>query len=246
MRTYPESPDDWAEVKKYGAADWQVEQLKLNPEYVFWGPHEDYMCDKNSGWASPISRDNWTDGRIELNEYNEVVNFYFSIARSSKDCGECDGSGLNPPTKRISDDFYDFSRTGRRWVDRITQDEFEALKEAGRAWQATVEEVNKANGRGSVGLHMHDAINRFILIEARARRLGVWGHCPTCNGDGYVFTSPECRLVLTLWVLHPRKGCSRGWEIERIQQDELQNVYAFLRGAAVRNAERFANVPTAA
>lgn len=44
----------------------------------------------------------------------------------------------------------------------------------------TADEVNKWNERG-MG---HDAINRWILIEARAKRLGVYGKCKKCRGKG--------------------------------------------------------------
>lgn len=46
----------------------------------------------------------------------------------------------------------------------------------------TPEEVNAWENSG--GLFGHDCINRHILIEARAKRLGVWGCCPRCHGKG--------------------------------------------------------------
>lgn len=51
-------------------------------------------------------------------------------------------------------------------------------------------------------------------------------------------------LSLTLWILHPRKGCSRGVEIKKIEKHEMESVYAFLRSGAERNAERFSKLPT--
>ena len=44
---------------------------------------------------------------------------------------------------------------------------------------------------------------------------------------------------LVLWFLHPRKGCSRGVEIKRIEEAEIPEVVAYLQQAAKRNAERF-------
>jgi hypothetical protein len=44
-------------------------------------------------------------------------------------------------------------------------------------------------------------------------------------------------------VLHPRKGSSRGVEVQNIQEPELPTVYRYLRDAAQRNAYRFAAVP---
>jgi hypothetical protein len=42
-----------------------------------------------------------------------------------------------------------------------------------------------------------------------------------------------------IWMLHPRKGCSRGVEVLEITESELPMVYAWLREAADRNAKRF-------
>lgn len=135
---------------------------------------------------------------------------YLNPYRSQK-CDACDGSGLNPETKRISDDFYDFACTGRRWKDRITQDETDALVAEGRLrkwvgkWVTvprTAAEVNAANGpNGSMlGDMAHDAINRWILIEARAKRLGVYGNCNVCDGAGEVWFSDEIRRLHDEWV----------------------------------------------
>ena len=41
MRHYPTDEDDMKEVARLEAPTWMVEQLKLNPSYVHWGPHED-------------------------------------------------------------------------------------------------------------------------------------------------------------------------------------------------------------
>lgn len=146
------------------------------------------------------------------------------------------------------------------WHDKITQDEADALVDAGRLhdltrrrvqdadgkWRSektgepvTAEAVNEwERGRG-VG---HDAINRSICIRRRLERLGVPRSCPTCDGHGHLFTEPAARLALTLWWLHPRKGASRGIEVGRIERAQLPEVYAFLRAAADRSAARFAKV----
>lgn len=116
-------------------------------------------------------------------------------------CNLCDGSGYNTATKQIADDFYAFDDRRQAWCDNITQDEVQALVDEGRlmdfthtwkqgeGWKRredgyipTAEEVNVHQRKG--GLGGHDAINRFILIEARAKRLGVFGKCPVCKGEG--------------------------------------------------------------
>jgi hypothetical protein len=240
MKTYPESDDDQAELAKLSAQPWMVECLKLNPSYVHWAPGDDSM--PNGGTV-----DTWAEfAEFTLDDWNEVVHFYFHIDRASKTCEACDGSGLNPATHQISEDFYDSSGTGRRWVDAITQDEANALAEGGRIPKGTTADaVNAANRRSSGGIFAslgHDAINRYILVETRARRLGVYGMCPTCSGDGHVFVEPAAKLGITLWILHPRKGASRGTEIVSIEREEIPTVLRFLSEAAKRNAERFAMV----
>lgn len=135
-------------------------------------------------------------------------------------------------------DFCEEMREHGHWNDRITEDEFLALVAANRNWgHKSAEEVNAAqDGPG------HDCLNRGILIEARCKRLGVPYSCDQCEGHTYVYTEPNAHLGLVLWWLHPRKGASRGIEIKNIKQEEMSAVIAYLRGAAMRNAERFAAV----
>lgn len=244
MRSMPDDDSDREELARLNAEPWMVECLSLNPSYTCWGPGEDYMSTGEKGWDSSQEYDTWDAfGPWGLNDLNEVVNFYFEVTRASKNCEACDGEGLNPETKAISDAFYDFGNTGQRWCDNITQDEADALAEAGRIPKGTsARDVNAANERPGFGRMSHDAINRWILIKARAKRLGVYGKCDTCGGHGNVFTAPAATLGLVVWYLHPRKGCSRGVRVREIRRDQLPTAMAFLKQAADRNAERFARV----
>jgi hypothetical protein len=126
MRTYPEDESDQKELARLNAEPWMVEQLKLNPEYVNWGPHEDYMGGTpGEGWRSPILKDTWQDliGKqpdepegfnegFTLDELNEVVHFYFHLDRPSIACEVCDQSGYNPATKELGETFYRRPRAG--------------------------------------------------------------------------------------------------------------------------------------
>lgn len=124
----------------------------------------------------------------------------------SEQCEDCDGQGYNPATTAIADDFYGNERPQNRWMDKITQDEADALVKEGRlsdlkrrilAPKITADQVNEwqRNARG----FGHDAINRHILIEARAKRLGVWGWCPRCEGDGSVYESDALKKLAEDW-----------------------------------------------
>lgn len=136
----------------------------------------------------------------------------------AQNCMACDQTGYNPETKQIADDFYDFDRTGRRWKDKITQDEVDALVAKGRlrhwdkGWQTiprTAAEVNAANSSNSSMLveMAHDGINRGVLIQARASRLGVYGLCSFCNGTGAIYATPEIEKLAGEWKpFHPPAG----------------------------------------
>lgn len=247
MRAYDED-----EATKIRAEQWQLDLLKTNPSYTCWGPHEDYMWKKGEGGDCPVIKESWADfGPWGLDDMNECVNFYFSVSRESKDCHVCNGNGYHPAAQGIVNTFYAHQNTrGDHWNDKITQDEVQALVDAGRlidftrkqpeGYVPSAEQVNAA--QHTRGLSSHDAINRCILITARLKRLGIPEKCPECGGESYVYTAPAAHVTLTLWMLHPRKGCSRGVEV-RIEQGDLPSVFAWLRSAAERNAQRFSKLP---
>lgn len=104
-------------------------------------------------------------------------------------------------------------------------------------WRDTVPaaEVNTWNeGRG----FGHDAINRWICVETRCRRLGVWGHCDACDGDGYIPVDLHGRLQLVLWIVNPETGQNYGLEVDNIEEDELPSVFDFLEGMRDRLVAR--------
>lgn len=109
MRKYPEDKYDQEELARLNAESWQVELLKLNPTYPHWGPYEDYMVKSNDGWESPLIFENWTKFNIDLDELNEVVNFYFSIERENEICNTCKGSGYSVDAQWVTDSFYKHS-----------------------------------------------------------------------------------------------------------------------------------------
>lgn len=144
-------------------------------------------------------------------------------------CASCDGTGLNEESKKIEDAWYDFAGTGQRWCDNITQDEVDALIEAGRLrdfthkWTGkksekvepaptiTAEMVNRWEASGGI-VSGHDAINRGICVEARAKRLGVWGHCAECGGDGEIWDSEEFKQKAEEWQQEPPPE-GDGWQM---------------------------------
>jgi hypothetical protein len=54
---------------------------------------------------------------------------------------------------------------------------------------------------------VHDGINRCILVETRAKRLGVYGHCEYCDGQGDIFQSEAIEKLNNEWEpFDPPKG----------------------------------------
>jgi hypothetical protein len=135
-------------------------------------------------------------------------------------CKTCDQSGVNAATKRISDNFYGDGRDDpERWCDKITQDEVAELVKAGRLidlthtwsrerkWQPkdppympTADEVNRAQSGSFLSSVHHDAISRWILIKARAKRLGVYGDCSRCGGHGEGWRSDAHHAAHDAWT----------------------------------------------
>ncbi len=270
MRKFLNEESHKEDLEDLNAEQWQIDLLKLNPDYLWWGCFEDYMCNKGSGWDSRMIVGTWNKDEWVLDEYNECVNFYFEIYRKSHTCEACDGSQLNPQTKQLRDDWYDLAGTGRRWCHNINESEIEQLMMSGR-----IKSVSNFNGHFSKDRNAwckwvdgelvecerppmpspavvnewakndpmaHDGINHYICYSTRAKDLGVYGLCESCDGRGVIYDEPSATVGLQLWILHPRKGCSRGVYIEKIEEHQLEEVFCYLREAAERNSDRFSKI----
>ncbi len=268
MRKYDNDQESQKELEQLNAENWQIELLKKNNAYVWWGCYEDYMSNQDKGWRSRVITPNWESHNWELDELNELVNFYFEVYRKNHECPHCKGNNLNEATYQLSEDWYDFANTGRKWCDNITDVEVLALAKSGRLHNFVKdnfrfdEEIGKwtmwkngekieldkmpelpsadeVNDKAKNGRGFgHDAINRWVCTKARAEHLGIYGHCSHCEG-GYVYDEPKARVALQLWYIHPRKGCSRGVYIEDIKEEDIPSVIAYLKEARDRNNKRF-------
>jgi len=133
------------------------------------------------------------------------LNPYRSIS-----CPACDGSGLNPETKRLEDNWYTYSNHDGQegWRHRLEQEDVDVLWNSGRlkhdfAEKPSAEEVNKWSRHG-IG---HDVINQWICVKARAKRLGFYGKCELCKGDGHLFVTEEVKKLHEEWQdIEPPKG----------------------------------------
>ena len=117
--------------------------------------------------------------------------------------------------------------TTKRWMHDLTQDEVQALVDGGRlmdfthtwakgsGWTKkpgnpvpTAAEVNEWSHHG----FGHDGINQYICVEARAKRLGVYGKCEHCGGAGHTFRDEAHRAANEAWESsEPPEG--PGWQM---------------------------------
>jgi len=70
----------------------------------------------------------------------------------------------------------------------------------------------------------------------------MWGKCDVCGGSGSIYVEDAAKLQLQTWIIHPRKGCSRGILVEDVKQEDLPAALVWLRNAAKRNADRFSKL----
>lgn len=131
-----------------------------------------------------------------------------------KQCSFCSGSGYNEETNKIRDLWYNFDDRENAWRNNITQDEVDALAKSGRLIDFThrfvrgqgwvkkkPEQIPLAKdvnvwAKSGVG---HDVVNMSICVETRARRLGVYGLCEHCNGDGNIWLDPKYENLCDEW-----------------------------------------------
>lgn len=98
----------------------------------------------------------------------------------------------------LMDAWYHFNGEKNRWekLDRTLPREERKWVECEQPTFPTTEEVNKWD-MTSMG---HDAINRSICVEARAKELGVYGMCEACDGEGEIWFSDEIKKLSENWV----------------------------------------------
>lgn len=84
----------------------------------------------------------------------------------------------------------------------------------------------------------HDGINAWICIKSKAKRLGVFGHCKHCEGDGRIVLT-EPRIDLSIWWAHPRKGATRALVVEGVEEKHITQIKEIMRKGAEANLKRF-------
>ena len=142
---------------------------------------------------------------------------------SGMECKCCGGSGSSPEYRKLSDDWYGFENSSKRWCNNINETEIAALIEGGRlmdfthdwakglGWTIkspeyipTVKEVNEWSKKG-LG---HDSINQWICVESRLAQQGVTEFdCKTCDGKGSLWADDKySKLCEEFEPVEPPKG----------------------------------------
>lgn len=153
------------------------------------------------------------------------------------ECKACDGTGMPPEMKKLSDDWYSLDKMERYagWQYHLDQQDVDALVEADRLWdftrvplndkqkkdchpngwlkypnghRPTAQEVN-AWARKGLG---HDSINHWICVKARAKRLGLSEDCELCGGRGHYWCDEKYEKRWDKWKsIEPPEG--DGWQM---------------------------------
>jgi len=118
----------------------------------------------------------------------------------------------------------------RAWKFNLTQEDVHALVAEDRLWEFTHTPINKeqqielelqAESGGDPHFlpyktgfvpsaddvnswarrhNFHDRINMSICVEAKAKRLGIFGYCKFCNGDACYFANEQYKKLHETWI----------------------------------------------
>lgn len=133
----------------------------------------------------------WPEGQIWKGYWNPY---------SGMPCKTCDESGHSPEYRELLDRWYD-RHVG--WQDNLSQEEFDALKRAGRVRDfESVAQLNEYRG-----FLKHDSINSWVVIRFHLKREGKPEGCGFCNGEGQHWPESKYRDLAENWErIEPPEG----------------------------------------
>ena len=135
------------------------------------------------------------------------------------------------------------------------------IKEGGNSWlpfnNGYIPTANEVNVWAKIGFG-HDTTNRIICVKTRAMRLGVFGICSYCDGEGEAWYSDEIRKLYDECKQYdpPIGDGYQLWELEQpissvfLTLDDLcewaaDNVYVFEFNKLKNSKEKWKQVLTA-
>ena len=155
--------------------------------------------------------------------------------------GQIRASLLAQVMDKYNDEFKNFCnemKVHRYWSNRISPEEIDYLWENDYLSglfrnKPDVTILNSENGKWC------DSIRREALINYRIKKFGMPLCCDNCKGKGGIYANPDCNLSVVFWIIHPRKGCSRGILVHKVAREDFPDVLEFLKKSHERNTERF-------
>ena len=209
--------------------------LALNNHYTFWGNGQDYMGSNKGQWDSDCELNNF-DEMWELDDLNELANYYFRVEKKVRQCDACEGNGLSRRAEEERENIrYDNRNLVEEDLDALDKDGwFDLRRYGGRP--KSIKEFLTASKYQEFTI---DALRIHTILRGRAERGGYDYLCPNCQGNGCLNIDSEYHLALQIWMLHPRKGSSCGILIHNITEKDLPAVYKLLRTAKDRFDSKF-------
>jgi len=153
------------------------------------------------GWLGRITQD-----EVEALQANNRIRWWDGSKPEGERCSHWDGLSCDLVN------MVNMSGNLSQAPEEIQQRAIQLVQEEAKRLNVPVKAV-----AGNLQYLVHDGINRVILIETRAKRMGVWGLCPNCvdgdlwspmiREDGVTVPPDDVRRLYDDWTkVGPPKG----------------------------------------
>lgn len=170
--------------------------------------------ERNRGWQHRLEQDE-VDALVRAGRLHDITH----------DCTRENGWRPKPEYAEMLTALSDVSslayrlKTEARELRKTDPEGAKNLRKKSRQLERSIEsmpipkidpEVVNAWSKTGMG---HDGINQHVCLKVRGKRLGVYGHCPKCHGEGVVWTcnAAEKYLAKKYKTIEPPKG--DGWQM---------------------------------
>jgi hypothetical protein len=154
----------------------------------------------------------WPIGKVWMG----YVNPYNSI-----ECPYCNATGGSKEAQELENKWFNWDGPREKaWQHNLDEDDIKELIKNDRLKDLTYEfKDNKwvkienkiitpeMVNEWSYKNFGHDAINRWICIKAKCKKMGVPERCKHCEGDGFIFANDKVKKLYKNWEkIEPPKG----------------------------------------